>query len=169
MKADGSTYKAGEIFKQPALASTLRAVAKQGTDVIYKGAWGTGTPRSIPPTCGSAGKGYGSPSAAIRKRGSFAQLRTTATTAPRWPGSRDDATIVSNPPLCTPAASRGQNRIRMRRPREMAVLAGIRPAGNGTCTKRVQEKSRDSDHHHLELIATLAIWATSVALRGAGT
>lgn len=39
LKADGSTYKAGELFKQPALASTLRAVAKNGTDYIYKGPW----------------------------------------------------------------------------------------------------------------------------------
>jgi gamma-glutamyltranspeptidase/glutathione hydrolase len=39
MKPDGSAYKAGEVFRQPALASTLRAVATQGTDYIYKGAW----------------------------------------------------------------------------------------------------------------------------------
>lgn len=39
MKADASPYKAGEIFKQPALAATLRAVATQGTDYIYKGPW----------------------------------------------------------------------------------------------------------------------------------
>ncbi len=39
MKSDGSAYKAGETFKQPALASTLRAVATQGTDYIYKGPW----------------------------------------------------------------------------------------------------------------------------------
>lgn len=39
MKPDGSAYKAGETFRQPALASTLRAVASQGTDYIYKGPW----------------------------------------------------------------------------------------------------------------------------------
>lgn len=39
MKADGSAYRAGDTFKQPALASTLRAVAAQGTDYIYKGPW----------------------------------------------------------------------------------------------------------------------------------
>jgi gamma-glutamyltranspeptidase/glutathione hydrolase len=39
MKPDGSAYKAGETFKQPALAATLRAVAKEGTDYIYKGPW----------------------------------------------------------------------------------------------------------------------------------
>src|SRR5688572_362997 len=39
LKPDGSTYKAGEVFKQPALAATLRAVAKEGTDYIYKGPW----------------------------------------------------------------------------------------------------------------------------------
>ncbi len=39
LKPDGSTYRAGDTFKQPALAATLRAVAAQGTDYIYKGAW----------------------------------------------------------------------------------------------------------------------------------
>ena len=39
MKPDGSAYRAGETFKQPALAATLRAVAKEGTDYIYKGPW----------------------------------------------------------------------------------------------------------------------------------
>lgn len=39
MKADGSTFRKGETFKQPALASTLRAVAAQGTDYMYKGPW----------------------------------------------------------------------------------------------------------------------------------
>ncbi len=38
-KPDGSLYQRGEIFKQPALAGTLRAVAAQGTDYIYKGEW----------------------------------------------------------------------------------------------------------------------------------
>ena len=39
MKPDGTRYAAGEIFKQPALAATLRAVATQGTDYMYKGPW----------------------------------------------------------------------------------------------------------------------------------
>ena len=39
LKADGSTYKAGETFKQTALANTLRGVAKNGTDYMYKGEW----------------------------------------------------------------------------------------------------------------------------------
>src|SRR6186997_1650683 len=39
MKPDGSRYAAGEILKQPALAATLRAVAEQGTDYMYKGPW----------------------------------------------------------------------------------------------------------------------------------
>jgi gamma-glutamyltranspeptidase/glutathione hydrolase len=39
MKPDGGRYQVGEIFKQPALAGTLRAVASQGTDYIYKGPW----------------------------------------------------------------------------------------------------------------------------------
>lgn len=39
LKADGSTYRAGETFRQPALAATLRRVAAEGTDYIYKGPW----------------------------------------------------------------------------------------------------------------------------------
>src|SRR5262245_22256908 len=39
LKPDGSRYRAGETFKQPALAATLREVARQGTDYIYKGPW----------------------------------------------------------------------------------------------------------------------------------
>ena len=39
MKADGAAYKAGDMFTQPALATTLKAVAAQGTDYIYKGPW----------------------------------------------------------------------------------------------------------------------------------
>jgi gamma-glutamyltranspeptidase / glutathione hydrolase len=38
-KADGSAYQAGDTFKQPALAKTLRAFSEQGSDYIYKGAW----------------------------------------------------------------------------------------------------------------------------------
>ena len=40
-KPDGGDYQAGDLFKQPALAQTLRAVARQGARrYIYKGAWG---------------------------------------------------------------------------------------------------------------------------------
>jgi gamma-glutamyltranspeptidase / glutathione hydrolase len=39
LKGDGSPYVQGEIFKQPALARTLRAVASQGPDYMYKGPW----------------------------------------------------------------------------------------------------------------------------------
>ncbi len=39
LKPDGSTYRAGETFRQPALAATLKAVATQGTDYMYKGPW----------------------------------------------------------------------------------------------------------------------------------
>jgi gamma-glutamyltranspeptidase / glutathione hydrolase len=39
-KADGSDYKMGDTLKQPALAKTLRAVAEQGADYMYKGPWG---------------------------------------------------------------------------------------------------------------------------------
>src|SRR6185436_17209300 len=38
---DGSEYQAGDTFKQPALARTLRAVSRQGArQYIYRGAWG---------------------------------------------------------------------------------------------------------------------------------
>lgn len=39
MKPGGGRYAAGEVFKQPALAATLKAVAAQGTDYMYKGPW----------------------------------------------------------------------------------------------------------------------------------
>ena len=39
VKDDGSFYTEGEIFRQPALAQTLRAIAAQGTDYMYKGPW----------------------------------------------------------------------------------------------------------------------------------
>ncbi|MYB07829.1 MAG: hypothetical protein F4Y24_15915 [Gemmatimonadetes bacterium] len=38
-KADGSPYQAGDMFTQPALARTLRMVAEQGTDYMYRGPW----------------------------------------------------------------------------------------------------------------------------------
>ena len=38
-KADGSPYQEGDLFKQPALAETLRKIAEQGTDYMYKGPW----------------------------------------------------------------------------------------------------------------------------------
>jgi gamma-glutamyltranspeptidase / glutathione hydrolase len=38
-KQDGEFYKAGDLFKQPRLAETLRMVAAQGTDYIYQGEW----------------------------------------------------------------------------------------------------------------------------------
>jgi len=39
LKPDGSLYVAGETFKQPALAATLRAVAAQGARYMYEGPW----------------------------------------------------------------------------------------------------------------------------------
>ena len=39
LKPDGSIYVQGETLKQPALAETLKAVAEQGTDYLYKGPW----------------------------------------------------------------------------------------------------------------------------------
>ena len=39
VRADGSFPPEGELFRQPALAATLRAVATNGTDYMYKGPW----------------------------------------------------------------------------------------------------------------------------------
>ena len=39
LKEDGSPYREGDVFTQPALAATLRAVAEQGTDYMYRGPW----------------------------------------------------------------------------------------------------------------------------------
>ena len=39
LKADGSGYAAGDNFRQPALAATLKAVASQGVDYMYTGPW----------------------------------------------------------------------------------------------------------------------------------
>ena len=38
-KRDGAHYKHGELFKQPALASTLRRVAAEGSAYMYRGEW----------------------------------------------------------------------------------------------------------------------------------
>ena len=38
-KADGSTYKEGDHFRQPALAETLRRIAAEGADYMYSGEW----------------------------------------------------------------------------------------------------------------------------------
>ncbi|MET0410664.1 MAG: gamma-glutamyltransferase, partial [Polyangiaceae bacterium] len=39
-RADGKPYAAGDLFKQPALARTLRAIVKQGVDAhVYRGEW----------------------------------------------------------------------------------------------------------------------------------
>jgi gamma-glutamyltranspeptidase / glutathione hydrolase len=40
LKPGGQPYQEGEVFRQPALAQTLAAVASQGSDYMYKGAWG---------------------------------------------------------------------------------------------------------------------------------
>ncbi len=39
LKPDGSTYKVGDTLRQPALAATLRHVAAEGADYMYKGEW----------------------------------------------------------------------------------------------------------------------------------
>ena len=39
LKSDGFGYEAGDVLRQPALAKTLRAVAEQGTDYMYRGPW----------------------------------------------------------------------------------------------------------------------------------
>jgi gamma-glutamyltranspeptidase/glutathione hydrolase len=36
-KPDGTTYKTGDIFKNPAYAATIRRLAKEGTSALYKG------------------------------------------------------------------------------------------------------------------------------------
>ncbi len=38
-KSDGSPYEAGDMFTQPALARTLRMVADQGAEYMYRGPW----------------------------------------------------------------------------------------------------------------------------------
>ncbi len=38
-RSDGELYAAGDTFRQPELAKTLRAIAKHGADHIYRGAW----------------------------------------------------------------------------------------------------------------------------------
>ncbi|MGH9792982.1 MAG: gamma-glutamyltransferase family protein [Candidatus Acidiferrales bacterium] len=40
LKPDGSTYAAGEIFKQPRLARTLKEIARRGPATLYRGALG---------------------------------------------------------------------------------------------------------------------------------
>ncbi|MBY8825173.1 gamma-glutamyltransferase [Sphingomonas colocasiae] len=40
VKPDGSAYALGDSFRQPALARTLRAVARDGADYMYGGPWG---------------------------------------------------------------------------------------------------------------------------------
>ena len=39
LKEDGSVYRAGDVFKQPALAKTLQKVAKEGAAYMYEGEW----------------------------------------------------------------------------------------------------------------------------------
>jgi gamma-glutamyltranspeptidase/glutathione hydrolase len=39
VKPDGSAYQPGETFKQPALAQTLRHVANDGAEYMYRGPW----------------------------------------------------------------------------------------------------------------------------------
>jgi gamma-glutamyltranspeptidase / glutathione hydrolase len=39
-RTDGTPYKAGDIFTQPALAKTLRNIVKEGSKYMYTGEWG---------------------------------------------------------------------------------------------------------------------------------
>jgi gamma-glutamyltranspeptidase/glutathione hydrolase len=47
LKSDGSPYAAGEIFKQPRLALTLRAIARSGPRALYRGALGKAMVRDV--------------------------------------------------------------------------------------------------------------------------
>jgi hypothetical protein len=47
LKPDGSAYQAGEVFRQPALAETLRQVAKLGAGHMYGGEWGERLVRAV--------------------------------------------------------------------------------------------------------------------------
>jgi gamma-glutamyltranspeptidase/glutathione hydrolase len=47
LKPDGSAYVAGELFRQPALAETLRRVAADGADYMYRGPWGQKLVKSV--------------------------------------------------------------------------------------------------------------------------
>lgn len=38
-KPDGTFYRAGELFRQPALAKTLKRLRSEGSDYMYKGEW----------------------------------------------------------------------------------------------------------------------------------
>ncbi len=38
-KSDGSFYKSGDLFCQPALGKTLRRIAEEGADYMYRGEW----------------------------------------------------------------------------------------------------------------------------------
>src|SRR5262249_46768912 len=40
-KKDGTPYRQGDWFKQPALAETLQRIASEGVDYVYKGEWAT--------------------------------------------------------------------------------------------------------------------------------
>src|SRR5213078_1493454 len=43
LKADGSTYREGEVLKQPELAATYRAIGKNGIDWFYRGPFASKT------------------------------------------------------------------------------------------------------------------------------
>jgi gamma-glutamyltranspeptidase / glutathione hydrolase len=47
LKPDGSDHVAGDIFRQPALARTLRRVAREGTGHVYGGDWGERLVRAV--------------------------------------------------------------------------------------------------------------------------
>jgi len=42
-KPDGSWVGEGDLFKQPALAATLRRIAARGADEMYTGEWASGS------------------------------------------------------------------------------------------------------------------------------
>jgi gamma-glutamyltranspeptidase / glutathione hydrolase len=85
LQPDGTPYREGDLFRQPALAATLRAIAEQGADYLYTGAWAE---RLV---------------AAVRADGGRMTLEDLAAYQPIWAEPLvgdlgDDWTVHTNPP-----------------------------------------------------------------------
>ncbi len=86
-KPDGNLYQAGDLFKQPALAETLRNVASEGAGYMYEGAWGE---QLVAALAAEGGKMTMADLAAykpILKRAKRARYRDVVVWAPSKPGS----------------------------------------------------------------------------------